>query len=592
MNSFEFGNLDDIIHNRIFSVPDYQRDYSWGKSEVTTLLEDIFKLADTNFSNETDNHFCGPIVTIDFDSDVSKNTAASLNSRTIKNFTKVNIIDGQQRLSTLSILLIAIRDFCHDREIELDTDLTSYIDTNRKDDDGKGIPVLNFSTVATQNCYNEYLYKGTAYSYEKNNAGVKKIKETYSLCKNALDEFETLYKGTELQTRLTELLNQVLFHLTFVPIHCKEGSDAYQIFESLNATGLSLTPAEQVKNLLLMNSNNRVKTLSNWDEIVTLVDEKRIVKFLSHYLFYKKHERVSQKDIYKEFKNKLKMQNVTDLMDEMLLDAKIYHSLRNPSLNNISSTILIDFDDLNQEQVFVPLLATAVRFDVNGHDFKKIADSILVFLVRHLVCQQSSNALDTIFGKACEMLTNEVNTAQDIADFFKSKQQNDEAFEFNFKNLSFDFSAKPQKTARTYLRRIEEVSHGSDKPMKLNPSDLSVEHIIPKSSDGSINSWLGYEYDESNTELKNKIDQATKSVGNLALLYRCENSSASNLSYPEKVEVYTSAYHDDVNGDRGVPSEVFNLIRELIHDNPESFTINDVEDRSSRLAKMAVKAWR
>ena len=49
MNSFEFGNLDDIIHNRIFSVPDYQRDYSWGKSEVTTLLEDIFKLADTNF---------------------------------------------------------------------------------------------------------------------------------------------------------------------------------------------------------------------------------------------------------------------------------------------------------------------------------------------------------------------------------------------------------------------------------------------------------------------------------------------------------------------------------------------------------------
>ena len=56
---------------------------------------------------------------------------------------------------TLVKFFIAIRDFCHDREIELDTDLTSYIDTNRKDDDGKGIPVLNFSTVATQNCYNE-----------------------------------------------------------------------------------------------------------------------------------------------------------------------------------------------------------------------------------------------------------------------------------------------------------------------------------------------------------------------------------------------------------------------------------------------------
>lgn len=102
MNSIEFNSLDDILHNTIFAIPDYQRGYSWSNAEVSTLLEDIERLYFDNGDEGSEReHFCGAIVTIPFDPEVSRNTKDAMSLRGIKNFEKVNVIDGQQRLSTL-----------------------------------------------------------------------------------------------------------------------------------------------------------------------------------------------------------------------------------------------------------------------------------------------------------------------------------------------------------------------------------------------------------------------------------------------------------------------------------------------------------
>ena len=151
MNHINFDCLDDITHSTLFAIPDYQRDYSWGTAEVETLLEDIRELLNRNGINGTQKHFCGSIVVIKFDPTVSKNTQGAFQTLKLKNFEKVNVIDGQQRLSTLSLLLIAIKERLKGSGYVV-SKYDDMIDTGMKDNNGDFVPVLNFADLNTQNC--------------------------------------------------------------------------------------------------------------------------------------------------------------------------------------------------------------------------------------------------------------------------------------------------------------------------------------------------------------------------------------------------------------------------------------------------------
>ena len=117
--------------------------------------------------------------------------------------------------------------------------------------------------------------------------------------------------------------------------------------------------------------------------------------------------------------------------------------------------------------------------------------------MRHNVCSLSTNKLDAIFSEALKLIDKDDSTAADIEEFFKKHRPDDEAFKTAFESLTFDYSAKPQRVARTYLRRIEEKQRGSNQPLKISRGDLSAEHIIPKSADlDTLRGWLGDKIDE------------------------------------------------------------------------------------------------
>ncbi len=315
MNHIDFDSLDDVVHSTVFSIPDYQRDYSWGKGEVLTLLDDIHTLYDNNGSDGTAEHFCGSIVTIAFDEEVSRNTRDVINSKRLKNFDKMNLIDGQQRLSTLSLLLIAIRDYAKENGVKLDG-LDELIDTGKKDSNGCQIPVMNFSDINTQECYRDLLYKD-ANKFDKRKLGAKHLLDTYQLyhdfVKGICDN-----KSAGLEATLEAIVKQIAYHLTFVGICCNEDSDACQIFESFTAADLSLMPAEQVKSIILTKSQSRDQSLSQWESISSLVGEDSLVDFLSHYLFCKNCARVSRRDIRSSFKAMLKRKSVSTVWQTSL----------------------------------------------------------------------------------------------------------------------------------------------------------------------------------------------------------------------------------------------------------------------------------
>ena len=589
MNHINFDSLDDITHSTLFAIPDYQRDYSWGKAEVETLLEDIRELHNKNGVNGTQKHFCGSIVVIKFDPSVSKNTQGAFQTLKLKNFEKVNVIDGQQRLSTLSLLLIAIKDRLEGSGYAV-TKFEDMIDTGLKDDKGDFVPVLNFAEINTQNCYRSLLY-GKDIDYFTNRSGAKNMRNAYDICSKFVES--VCAATTDVENALDRLIEQVRYHLTFVGIYCEEEADAYQIFESLNATGLSLTPAEQVKNLVLMKSqDNNAHTLSQWENIVSTVKESRIVSFLSHYLFYKKEKRVQKKDVYEEFKKLFNRESVNVVLNELTACASIYGELRQPSATNQASAYLLDMRDLGVEQAYVPLLAAGKRFGVHTQEFKDVADAILVYIVRHLVCSQSSNKLDTVFSQACEVIKDGTKDAADIVYFFKEKRMDDEKFQAHFAGLTFEYTAKPQRIARTLLRRVEEYAHGSNYPVQFNRDEITVEHVIPKHPElEDLRAWIGSEVDADDFDVKRFTDQTIKSVGNLALLFQPENTSAGNEDYASKVVVYTSPMKDKDNKDRGIPRDNFKLIEQILENYPTWFDGKSVQARSDALAKIAVSAW-
>lgn len=589
MNRIDFESLDEIIHGTIFSIPDYRRDYSWGKGEVLTLLDDIHTLYDNNGPDGTAEYFCESIVTIAFDEEVSRNTRGIINSKRLKNYDKMNVIDGQQRLSTLSLLLIAIRDFAEDHGIDLDG-VDELIDTGKKDSNGRPVPVMNFSDINTQECYRSLLYKD-ANKFDKRKLGAKHLLDNYQLCCSFIQDI----CGTDSVSSLAleTIVDQIAYHLTFVGIYCNEDSDAYQIFESLNATGLSLTPAEQVKNIVLMKSQSRDQSLSQWEAISSSVGEDNLVDFLSHYLFYKNCARVSRKDIYSSFKTMLKKDSVSTVLADLTACAKIYTELKDPAANSPARDALLDMADLGLVSSYVPLLAAGVRFGIDTKEYAKIADSILVFAVRHLVCGQSSNKLDSVFGRACEAIVDESKTYEDIVAFFQKEEQRDNTFRDYFQNLTFDYTAKPQKIALTLLRRIEECEHGKHQPLKIERSNLTVEHIIPKQpTTDDLKLWIGSDkIDAKSFDIVDFTNQTIKSIGNLALLYRTENSSASNGGYKEKLETYTTDMKDSEGASRGKPVETFRLLEELVDEYPDRFDDTTVEARAKELAEKAVVAW-
>ena len=594
MSVLEFESFDDVMHNKIVVVPDYQRDYSWSNAELRTLAEDIRGLYERNLTGGDHKHFIGSIVLIPLDESISHTAKAIASNPKLNKYGKYNIIDGQQRISTISILFIAIRDYAASRGIELEEDVKSMIDTGKKDDEGNGIPVLHFSQENTQKCFNAMVFGGDT-KYDQRKVGARRL---LTAKKHFDGELADLFdKDADAAEHLNKYVYQVFYSLQLVEIDCSQDSDAFQIFESLNATGVPLTPAEQVKNLVLMRSGSKDVSLSSWEKVVESVGEDNLVEFLAQFMFCRENHRVSRKDIYREFKETLKTYKVSALLGDMSEFANIYRSLRNPTAGLASTSSLEDLGDLGQRQAYVPLLLAASRFGVNSKEFAKISDAVLVFIVRHQVCSQSTNKLDVVFSSACEVIKNEANGVDDIIAFFKEKQMEDEAFQLMFKDLSFPYTATAQRKARVYLKRIEEKAKGSNIPLQLQSSDLSVEHIIPKQpSIEQLEGWIGKENADELRSIDPKLDdfseQTIMRIGNLALLYTPENSSANNKDYLAKRKCYSQAVVDKDGNNRGIPAEVFTLIRELLDEYVDEFTADSVVKRSEELASKAVQAWK
>lgn len=636
MGSFDAKeySLEELMSNKkiAYAIPPYQRPYVWQIEQNQRLWDDVVECNE----GKGENHFLGSLVLMSYKNEEYAGVEQADILSGEKAFTIYHVVDGQQRLISLSVLLAALfADLCDNesKAILTDEDVKQDVDDlkskmrdcfltdvrDRWSSTGKGripriIPVRSIYEVYKMLLNKEQEGRKyrlqSAYIAQKEN--IRKYRESN------LRLVEDYYSGQEFFDFYDNLFCTITGRMKFVRILCSESEDPFQVFESLNGTGLSLTGADRIKNKLMgMGANGAFrmpmsKIDAEWKKLEDAVGGRsKVETFLRSYLFIIAKERVSKRRLYDIFVQTYlpQFENVKQVMDDLVHMADLHKSILARGRFKDASGKEKDFSPktkeclrgiavINPDQSVVPLLATAREYGF-ASEFEIITRQLLVLLVRHKVCQLSPNKLDDIFGEFCNRI--ESDSLDDLVDYLRRKQMPDSRFEANFAAMSCDKS--DYSRARYYLLSIENYLRNRMGQDKLNAEEeYTLEHIIPQTLEAE--SWF-----EKEPEIIEKLNEESgqyselfsmetiQSIGNMCLLRRAENSDASNKNYECKLKSYQEFKDEEGKTAAGT----FELVKQIVNNamDGEALVADDatfderaVERRAKVLAGYARQIWK
>lgn len=276
------------LKDYFFLVPDYQREYVWKpEDQVEQFMIDIENEFDTDFSQSQSSYFIGSIIIV-------------------KNRDKYEVVDGQQRLTTIMICLCAFRDLLEGKESELNSIQKKYFqsiadllfDFDMETDQTKSRLELQYS----ESCdYLDKLIQGNVDAIIEDTPSILKMKEAYNKIIEHLEVF--LSNGID---QLTNFAKYFLTKIDLVVIESENLSSALKIFETINQRGAGLNAMDLVKNLLFSQTEesdfNDIKEI--WKDIIKNLQEckedQNPLRFLRYFLMARYHNGIMREDdIYK-----------------------------------------------------------------------------------------------------------------------------------------------------------------------------------------------------------------------------------------------------------------------------------------------------
>lgn len=504
--SLQFQNMRKDLTEQYW-IPSLQRPYVWeAKKHVKKFLEDIL-------SNEK-NYFIGSIVVI-----TAKEGSTG----------REEVIDGQQRLSTISIMLIALQDIIkqHKNLQEVDNILREINTFLRYKDgyDDREIIRLEFSDKKT-NEYFTSLLKGEEKKEETETQ--KKIFESYKFIRTELKK--ELIKDNELNIQRLNNFFEKIKTLLIIGIKCENSSIAYELFESINATGLSLASVDLIKNYIfkkLKDDQEKLEKAENlWENLEnTFAENRALLKtFLRHY-WISKGNYVSHAGLFKEVEKKYE-NNEGELMDfisELEEDGKIYLALRkadSSELNKMEGPVIrfekgdvIDvlnfLSFLNVDQVYAPILYFYKNKDISK--FKKFLNKLVAFQFLYKYIPGSPSVAEKVFAN---MVNPENENFQKLIELTYQQKDN---FKKKFVEKAIYRGGKTGDLQFVLERYI--FSKGGAKGFH----EPTIEHIISQ---------------------KNNRDHHIHKIGNLTILEREINSKLPE-KFEDKKKVYASSSYTE-----------------------------------------------
>ncbi|WP_234124873.1 DUF262 domain-containing protein [Clostridium hydrogenum] len=499
-----------------FVIPVYQRTYKWTRLNCKQLLDDIIRVS--KFENKT--HFIGSIVYLTDE----YYQATKLN--------QLSIIDGQQRITTVSLLLLA---------------MSNYL----KED-------LNKFDTTSDELFNEYLINNT-YKNKYGNDYIKlKLtkhdKDIYSkLIKsdiindcthNIYSNYKYFYETIKRESIDIDKLYDGIAKLMIVDVSLVRTQDDPQlIFESLNSTGVKLTQADLIRNYLLMDLKIEFQSrIYNdfWFEIENKLKENKeeLSEFIRDYLTIK-HERIPKKtEVYSEFKkyftdNFSHLENdIEKLIKELYIYSTIYEKIIKKQENNAKiNQYFKDFYELDVKVVYPLLLKLYFDYEtklINQDELLHILSLIESCIIRRIICSAPTNSLSKIFLNLIKniKITNYIDSAEKILMSREGNQRFPRDKEFENEFILKDIYNLNPSNRKFILSKIE--NFGSKEI--LNIDEFTIEHIMPQSTNLS-DKWVS----ALGSDWKQVHSKYLHTIGNLSLTRY--NSEMGNKFFTEKRDI-------------------------------------------------------
>ncbi|WP_198560028.1 DUF262 domain-containing protein [Colwellia sp. Bg11-28] len=513
-----FGGI--IKGDNKFKVPLYQRDYSWNKTHWNDLWLDI----EANRHNDS-KHYMGSVVLVS------------------KHKKQYDIIDGQQRLTTLTILVLAVVDTLKDlvkREIDVENN-EKRIDLLITDFIGKkSLSSLNYENKIELNESNNPFFSTYLTNFRKPVNIKSEIKSNKLLfdCFNYYKDLikEEIFKDDDVSS-LISFVEYISDSLLFIQITATDDLSAYLIFETLNDRGLDLSVTDLLKNYLfsIVDESDKSHVKNIWDVTINHVSYSGFPKFLRHY-WMMQNGLIQEKELFKTVKRYINTPKTAfELLNSMSEVSEVYAALSdsNHQLWEGEERVKKHIRELNLFNVTqcYPLLINAYLF-LDHDDWIATLRICSVISFRYmLISGLNPNALESKYNDACKAINSgAVKGARDIFTILQPLYVNDEDFERNFESKSIR-TKRSAKLARYIVYSVE--NHLSEHVLDFEFDNGSLEHVLPENPSEEWNENFPKDIEES----------FIYRLGNFTLLEPDKNRIIGNKGFVHKSEVYkTSRY--------------------------------------------------
>lgn len=543
-----------------FIIPVYQRNYDWNEEQCRQLFYDIIEVGNKTGST----HFIGSIVFIH---------EGVYTSNEVK---QLVVIDGQQRLTTFSLLYIALYRFAKENGMkEKSEELSDTFLTN------KYVKNENNKLKLKQSENNAKAFR---YLYSNNNpsqyAEYSKVINNYNFFRQHItsNNFETILKG----------INSLLF----VEISLERGKDDPQrIFESLNSTGLELSQADLIRNYILMglSPDEQEKVyLDYWETIETNAkdlqkEESRVSDFIRDYLTFKNKKIPNKNKVYDEFKVRYPERNnrfYTESLEEIKAYSFHYHKLLNPD-KELEPEIKRELTYINRLEINVSFPFVLPVFNdysnqiIDKKTFILILKLIQSYVWRRFIIGLPTNALNKIFMN----LYTEVSKEDYLYSIQKALLKKKGVQKFpNDKEIELALAEKDvyniQSKNRVYFLELLENYNNREYVNVENP-DITIEHIFPQNPESK---WKEQLSDEDYSLMSEKY---LNTIANLTL--SGNNGSLSNKTFQEKKVLNRN---DKEQGYHFSRLWLNSYLKEIDH-----WDINNLMERQRRMIERFYQIW-
>ncbi|MCA3240900.1 MAG: DUF262 domain-containing protein [Rubrivivax sp.] len=559
LSTSTFTLLELIGNGRSYQVPPYQRDYSWTEEQWEDLWLDLAELAD----DPDAIHYMGAIV---------------VEERSDRLF---SIIDGQQRLATLSVCLLAVIAELHElagRGVA-PTDNRQRAEALRARFIGERDPAsLLESSKLSLNAvddafYQDYLVQLRAplnpRALPKSN---RLLFDCYTYFRRQVAARVAANPDGERVARLaSETAGR---QLMFIRISVDDELNAYTVFETLNARGLELSATDLLKNYLfsrLRTESDLASLQRRWQSLLKTVGQERFPEFLRYHLQCEL-PRVRSQRLFKLVRVRVRDgADVFALIEELERRAEVFAALFDPAHaywidRKDSAPHIRDLNLLKLRQM-TPLVFAAWEC-LDEADFARVLKLLVVVLFRYsAVSGLNTNALELVFHDAAKaVLDGKAQRPAQVFDMLRPIYVDDERFREDFERLSPDASRQGKKLVRYILGRLEADASGRAFDPETDPG--SIEHVLPENPDSTWEESFPMEHWERSIER----------LGNLTLLESALNRQLGNGNFSTKVAAYRSSR--------------YYLSQQIAEMQIAEWTPRQVAERQRLMALRAVHLWR